>query len=110
MICYASAACSAQAIIPPTIGPHIGTHAYHHSAAPLLGTGKIVYANRGDQSRAGFKAKPVVVPRQVPTTVITSPTMNGFKPWVKLPRFNKTKINLNCQIKCNTKNLFLEVV
>ena len=63
----------------------------------------MVYANRGDQSRAGFKAKPVVVPRHVPTTAITIPTINGFNPCVKLPRFNKMKINAKVAITSEKK-------
>ena len=72
--------CKLAAKIPPTIGPTIGTQAYFQLAVPLFGTGKIVYANRGLQSRAGLTAKPVVPPSAIPIAVMINPTINGFNP------------------------------
>ena len=77
------------------IGPTIGTQAYFQLAVPLFGTGKIVYANRGPQSRAGLTAKPVVPPSAIPIAVMINPTINGFNPWVKLPKSSNVKMKMN---------------
>ena len=48
----------------PKHGATTGTHEYHHSEDPFPGIGTKKCTMRGDKSRAGFNAGPVVPPPQ----------------------------------------------
>lgn len=63
------------------MGPNIGTQEYCQLAVVLCGMLKRVYTNLGPQSRAGFNAKPVVVPKLLPITKITRSIFVGFSPY-----------------------------